>query len=163
MKIIDQQKLNQLSCEASTSPRRRKNLNVHDDYADPCQRLFNALEPGTYIRPHRHSTPPKPECFMAIRGLMVAIAFDQKGAVKTFYPFGPGCDVVAIEVPAGTWHTILSLETGSIFFEIKPGPFTPLTDKDFAPWAPEEGSEDVNGYLKELEMLVIKALADPLN
>ncbi|NIQ11458.1 MAG: WbuC family cupin fold metalloprotein, partial [Gammaproteobacteria bacterium] len=146
MKIIDNNRLNLLSREASESPRLRKNLNLHADYSDSCQRLFNAMEPGTYIRPHRHSDPPKPECFMAIRGRMALIVFNGDGSIEQVIPFGEGCDVVAIDLPPAVWHSLVSLEPGSVFFETKPGPYAPLTDKDFAPWSPEEGSPDVSSY-----------------
>lgn len=150
MKLIDNKVLDQLSREAADSPRLRKNLNLHDDYTDPCQRLFNAMEPGTYIRPHRHLFPPKPECFMAIRGKLALIVFSDEGVVERVVPFGPGCDVVTIDLPAGMWHTLISLEPCSIFFETKPGPYEPLSDKDFAPWAPAEGSPEVEAYLAAL-------------
>lgn len=157
MKIINQERLDQLSRAASTSERLRKNLNMHDDYADPCQRLFNALEPGTYIRPHRHLDPPKSECFMAARGKIVLITFDDSGEIDALIPFGSGCDAAAIELPPGTWHTLIAVETGSIFFETKPGPYVPSSDKDFAPWAPPEGSAEVDGYLAVLMGMAIKA------
>lgn len=150
MKIINQDRLDQLSREAAQSTRRRKNLNMHDDYTDPCQRLFNAIEPGTYIRPHRHSDPPKAECFMAVRGRMVLIVFDDVGEIEQVVPFGAGCDAVAIELPPGLWHTLIVQEPGSIFFETKPGPYVSLSDKDFAPWSPVEGELEADVYLFNL-------------
>ena len=150
MKIINQEQLDQLSREAADSQRRRKNLNMHDDFADPCQRLFNAVEPGTYIRPHRHVDPPKPECFTAVRGRMVLIVFNHDGDVEQMIAFGEGCDVVALELPAGLWHTLLAIEPGSIFFETKPGPYVPLSDKDLAPWSPAEGTPETADYLAYL-------------
>jgi hypothetical protein len=63
---------------------------------------------------------------------------------------------VAAEVPAGTWHALVALERGSVFFETKPGPYVPLTDKDFAPWAPEEGSEEAGEYLDNLCLNFLK-------
>ena len=154
MKIITTAILESLSMDARCSARLRKNLNLHEDYADPCQRLFNAMEPGTYIRPHRHSDPPKPECFMAIRGRMALIVFQDDGSVDQVVAFGDGLDVAAIEVPPSTWHSLISLEAGSVFFETKPGPYVPLSDKDFAPWAPEEGTGEVESYLAGLVALV---------
>jgi len=150
MKIIDQHTLDELSREACASARLRKNLNLHDDYNEPCQRMFNALEPGTYVRPHRHLHPPKPECFMAIRGKLALVVFADDGAIDQVFSFGPGCDVVTIDLPPGIWHTVVSLESGSIFFETHPGPYAPLSDKDFAPWAPLEGAPEVQGYLAGL-------------
>jgi cupin fold WbuC family metalloprotein len=150
MKIINQDVLDQLSREAAESPRLRKNLNMHDEYSDPCQRLFNAMQPGTYIRPHRHLDPFKAECFMAVRGKMALVVFDDEGVVEKVVPFGNGCDVTAIELPPGQWHTLLVLESGSIFFETKPGPYVPLSDKDFGPWSPPENSPEVTRYLADL-------------
>jgi cupin fold WbuC family metalloprotein len=154
VKIISHKVLDQLSLEASGSERLRKNLNLHDDYADPCQRLFIAMEPGTYIRPHRHTDPPKPECFMAIRGKLALVVFDDDGEVKQVISFGDGCDTLAIDLPAGEWHSIVVLEPGSIFFETKPGPYVAMSDKDFAPWAPEEKSPQVASYLFVLTDIV---------
>jgi len=150
VKIISHKVLDQLSLEASGSDRLRKNLNLHDDYADPCQRLFIAMEPGTYIRPHRHTAPPKPECFMAVRGKLALVVFDDDGEVKQVVCFGDGCDTLAIDLPAGVWHSIIVLESGSIFFETKPGPYVAMSDKDFAPWAPEENSPEFGSYLSVL-------------
>jgi cupin fold WbuC family metalloprotein len=150
MKIINQDRLDLLSREAVASGRRRKNLNMHDDSADLCQRLFNALEPGTYIRPHRHLNPPKPECFMAVRGRMALVVFDDHGRFEQVVAFGAGCDVLAIELLPGQWHTLLALESGSIFFETKPGPYVPVPTVDFAPWAPAEGAPETEAYLTRL-------------
>ena len=158
MKVIDQSVLDQLCLEASTSPRLRKNLNMHDDYADVCQRLFNAMEPGTYIRPHRHADPAKAECFIAVRGRMALIVFDDHGAIEQIVPFGDGCNVKAIELPAEQWHSLLALEPSSIFFETKPGPYAPLSDKDFAPWSPQENSPDADRYLSVLTKAVNDSL-----
>ena len=156
MKIISHKVLDQLSLEASGSERLRKNLNLHDDYADPCQRLFIAMEPGTYIRPHRHTDPLKPECFMAARGKLALVVFDDDGEVKQVISFGDGCDTLAIDLPAGEWHSIIVIEPGSIFFETKPGPYVAMSDKDFAPWAPEENSPEVGSYLSVLTEIVLK-------
>jgi len=152
IKIIDTAMLDQLSLEAQAAPRRRKNLNLHDDYAEPCQRLLNALEPGTYIRPHRHTDPPKPECFLALRGRMALILFHDDGSIARVVRFGADGPVYGIDLPAGVWHAVVALEPGSLFFETKPGPYQPLTDKDFAPWAPAEGTDRaaIKEYLAKL-------------
>ena len=150
MKIIDRNKLDRLSNEAAAAKRRRQNLNLHDDYADPCQRLFNAMEPGTYVRPHRHIDPSRSECFMAIRGRMALVVFTDDGEVDRIVPFGDGFETVAIDLPPAMWHSLVSLESGSIFFETKPGPYVRLSDKDFAPWSPAEGSTEVESYLANL-------------
>lgn len=150
LRLITPADLDGLSRAARDVPRRRLNLNLHTDYADPCQRLFNAVEPESYLRPHRHTDPPKPECFIAIRGRFHLLIFDDAGRVTKRIELAPGGPVAAADVPAGDWHAIVALEPGSIFFETKPGPYTPLTDKDFAPWAPAEGSAEAGAYLKSV-------------
>lgn len=157
MIIIDRNSLDRLSRAAAESPRRRKNLNLHADYADPCQRLFNALEPGTYIRPHRHVEPPKPECFLAVRGRFALLLFAGDGTLEKVLVLGDGSDALAAELPPGIWHSLVALEPGSIFFETKPGPYTPLSDKDFAPWAPDEGSPEAGAYLAKLLDQVVRS------
>ena len=143
----------------SGSRRLRQNLNLHADYADPCQRLFNAVEPGSYIRPHRHADPPKPELFLAVRGRFGLLLFDADGRVVEAEPVAPDGPCVAVEVPPGLWHTIVALEPGSIFFETKPGPYIALSDKDFAPWAPPEGSDESLDYLARLHAALAAAAA----
>lgn len=150
LRLITPTDLDALSRAAQVTPRRRHNLNLHADYADPCQRLFNAVEPESYVRPHRHSDPPKPECFVAVRGRLALLLFDERGVVTQRVALAPQGPVVAAEVPAGAWHAIVAVAPGSIFFETKPGPYVALTDKDFAPWAPAEGSAAARVYLEAL-------------
>jgi len=163
MKIIGCHELDELSRMAKDSERLRKNLNLHDHYAEPCQRLFNALEPGTYIRPHRHTDPPKPETFVMVRGALALLIFDETGQVVSRVPLVAGGEIVAVDVPAGVWHMAVALQPGTIFFEVKPGPYQALTDKDFAPWAPCEGDAHVSTYLSTLlEQLQVEPRAgDP--
>jgi len=157
LQIITPSDLESLSLLAAGSPRRRQNLNLHGDYTDPCQRLFNAVEPGSYIRPHRHTDPPKPEFFLAVHGRFVLLLFDDEGMVSKAVHLAPDGPNVAVDVPAGSWHTIVALEPGSIFFEAKPGPYLALSDKDFAPWAPAEESAKSLLYLERLYEAVLDA------
>ena len=161
VRIVTPVDLDALSCEAGSSPRRRLNLNLHGDYADPCQRLFNAVEPDSYLRPHRHTDPPKPECFVAIRGRFHLLIFNDAGNIVERVELAPQGPAVAADVPAGAWHGIIALEPGSIFFETKPGPYAPLSDKDFAPWAPPEGSPEVVVYLQNMRA-VVESLGGPV-
>lgn len=145
--LIDTDTLRTLSLEARSSARRRLNLNLHGDSREPSQRLFNAVEPESYIRPHRHSDPPKPEFFLPVRGRFALLLFDDAGTVTACHLLAAHGPVLAAEVPPGIWHALLSLEPGSVFFETKPGPYLPLSDKDFPPWAPAEGSAEAPAYL----------------
>ena len=154
MKIFDNQCLDDLTSQAKAGPRLRQHRNIHQSYQDNCQRLFNAIEPGSYIRPHRHATEPREELLIAIRGSMALITFDDQGAVNGSLRFGAekyGNDfAVGVEVVSNTWHTVIALEPGCILLEVKAGPFDPNQPKDLAPWAPQEGSQDAVGYLQYL-------------
>ncbi len=160
MKAFDEQYLNDLTVQAQNSPRRRQHRNIHQSYQDACQRLFNAIEPGSYIPPHRHASEPREELLIAIRGSMALITFDDQGAVTGVLRLGSekhGCDLaVGAEVEPNTWHTVVALEPGCVLLEVKAGPFDPNQPKDRAPWAPEEGSQMAQGYLQGLAELAGK-------
>lgn len=139
MKLFDQSMMDSLVEKAQAAPRLRANVNVHDDLHEPVQRLFIAIEPGSYVQPHRHPEPEKWEFFFVVRGRVAALFFDQEGQVTERVELVPGGPVHGFEIPPNTWHTVLALEPGTVFFEVKQGPYTPLSDKDFASWAPKEG------------------------
>jgi len=153
MKILDSALLSGLSSQAKENPRLRKNLNLHESYDEPSQRLLNAMEPNSYIRPHRHHRDPKPESFVGLRGKMALLVFCDSGQVVRAIPFGPQEDVVGVDLPPGIWHTVICQEEGSVFYETKPGPFIPILKKDMASWAPEEGSSEAGDYLAQLKSL----------
>lgn len=154
MKLFSSDYLNGLVQQAKESKRLRQHRNIHQSYQDPSQRLFNAIEPGSYIRPHRHASDPKDELLIAIRGLMVLLTFDDQGHVTQAVKFGSekyNPDIaVGAEVQANTWHTIIALEPGCVLLEVKSGPFNPNQPKDFAPWAPEEGTALALSYINLL-------------
>lgn len=140
MKRIETTDLESLSSEAAAGERLRANRNLHDDLSEPVQRMLNAFEPGTYVRPHRHADPPKWELFLALTGSAACLTFDDVGTVTERCETTAGGPLFGLEIPAGTWHTIVALEPGTVLFELKEGPFEPLADKDFAQWAPAAGS-----------------------
>ncbi len=151
MPFIDAALLDQTSAAARTNPRRRKNHNFHaaDDAA--CHRLLNAVEPGSYIPPHRHLDPAKDEAMIVLRGRLGVVFFDEAGRVADQAVLAPGGAQVGVEIPHGTYHTVLALEPGTVFFEAKAGPYLPLTAEERAPWAPGEGEEGAAAYLAGLE------------
>ena len=154
IKVFSPDYMDDLVFQAKAAPRRRQHRNIHTDYADPCQRLFNAIEPDSYIRPHRHGVVPRAETMIAVRGLMVLVTFDDYGNVVDIVRFGvdgDGQDVaVGVEILPGCWHTVISQKPGSVLLELKAGPFDPAHPKEMAPWAPEEGSAEAVGYLQGL-------------
>ena len=135
--VISNQQLAGLSGKALDSTRRRANLNVHPELADPVQRMFNAMEPDTYVRPHRHARDNGWELMMVIAGRFGILLFDDTGRVTDRFDLAEDA-VRAVEIPPHAWHAVVSLEPGTVMFEVKQGPYAPLADKDFAPWAPVE-------------------------
>lgn len=153
MKIVDRRLLDQLSSQARENPRLRKNWNIHpsDDFC--CHRLLNAIEPGSYIRPHRHLDPAKDETFLIVRGRLGVILFDEAGLVAKKILLAADGDTLAVDIPHGIFHGAVSLAPGTIFFEAKAGPYLPLADGEKAVWAPEDGAADVAPYLSGLAAL----------
>jgi cupin fold WbuC family metalloprotein len=139
MKRITADDLRRLSAEAAASPRRRKNLNVHAELSDPVQRLCNAFEPGTYVRPHRHAAAGVWELLVVLSGSAAVLVFDDAGAVTERAELDAAGPVRCLEIPAGAWHTMASLQPGTVLFEVKRGPYAAPPPQDFAAWAPAEG------------------------
>lgn len=158
MKIFSANQLNALVTQAEGSPRLRQHQNIHTGFDEPCQRLFNAIEPGSYIRPHRHLSVPREELLVAVRGLMALVTFDDAGQVQRIVRFGSekhGADLaIGVELSPEIWHTVLALVPGSVLLEVKAGPFDPAQPKDLAHWAPEAGQLSVHTYVDHLYQLV---------
>ena len=114
MKIINEALLDETTGRAKQSPRLRMNYNFHEHLDDPVNRLRNALEPGTYLRPHRHLNPKKDEIFLLLRGRIAVFLFDNKGEITKTQILDPKEGVYGAEIKAGTWHGLLVLESGSV-------------------------------------------------
>ncbi len=150
IKLIDDTVIEATTLLAKENPRLRMNHNFHE-LPEPLQRMLNAVEPGSYIRPHRHFTPPKVEVFIILKGRGAGVLFDGDGAVKEIVVMDADGPVRGVEFAPGSWHTIISLQEGTVFFEAKDGPYIAISDKDFAPWAPEPS--DTAGALSYLDGL----------
>ena len=148
--VIDNELLAALSKTAQSSPRLRKNHNIHSQLDDPVQRLFNAMEPDTYVRPHRHQGDDRWEFFQIVSGSATVLTFEPDGKVLEKIVLSQKGPNVAIEIPGNTWHTIASLQSGTVLFEIKKGPYQPVSDKDFAVWAPAEGESAAEQFVQWL-------------
>jgi cupin fold WbuC family metalloprotein len=154
---IDHSFIEPVSEQAKVSPRRRKNYNFHKQDQDCLQRMLNAMEPDTYIRPHKHENPDKREAFFALRGRIAVIEFDDTGKATDFIILDPLAENFGAEIAERTWHVIISLEPGSVAYEIKDGPYNPNDDKIFAEWAPAEGDPNALEYnIKLLKDLGIR-------
>jgi cupin fold WbuC family metalloprotein len=150
MKVITNELLQQVTETARISPRLRKNHNLHPSDESRCHRLLNAIEPASYIRPHRHLDPEKDEAFILMRGRLGIIQFDDTGAVTETVTLSRQSGVLAADIPSGVYHTAVSLEPGTVFYEAKAGPYLPLTEAETAAWAPREGDAGAPHYLGQL-------------
>ncbi|MBD0256547.1 MAG: WbuC family cupin fold metalloprotein [Cytophagales bacterium] len=147
---IDTPLLDTLSGKAKAAPRRRTNHNFHQSAADPLNRMLNAMEPGTYVQPHKHENPDKREAFLLLRGKMLVVSFDAAGRVTDHVVLDPQTGNFGLEVPPRTYHTLICLAEGSVLYELKDGPYDVTNDKTFAPWAPPEGSAEAPEYNRQL-------------
>lgn len=149
---VDNAQIDSLLAEAAALPRRRKNYNYHERADHPCQRLLNAILPGSYVRPHRHVHADKDEFMIVVRGCLGVVFFDASGAVTGKMKLEAAGPAYAVSIPAGAWHTAVALAP-TVIFEAKGGPYTPLTAEELAPFAPAEGAVDSASYLRRLEAL----------
>jgi len=107
---------------------------------------------------------PRDECLIAVRGLFGLIEFNNQGYIKSIILFGSEkyskqfSIAVGVELPAGLWHTVVSLIDDSVLFEVKSGPFDPSLAKELAPWAPEEGDKNSSQYLETLKLKSLNKL-----
>jgi cupin fold WbuC family metalloprotein len=145
---IDDALVSEVSSRAAASARRRMNHNFHPKASDRLQRMLNAMEPGTYIQPHKHENPDKTEAFFCLRGRLLVVEYDDDGNIVDHIILDSRTANYGCELPPRTWHSIISLEAGSVAYEVKDGPWDPADDKHFAPWAPKEGDADTGAFIQ---------------
>ncbi|MBU1011838.1 MAG: WbuC family cupin fold metalloprotein [Bacteroidetes bacterium] len=154
---ITNQITNPLIQEATKSDRKRKNFNFHQHFSDRIHRMIHATNPETYVQPHKHENPDKMESFIILKGRVLIIEFSEKGEIIDHLILDPIIGNYGAEIPAKTWHTLLTLEPDSLVYEIKDGPWDASDDKNFATWAPSEGeagcAEYNNSLLRKLKFL----------
>ena len=124
--IIDKHILDELTAQAKASPRLRMNLDLRNSTADQSQRMLNAIEPGTGLPIHRHRTTS--ETVVCIRGHFEEYFYDASGHLTETIDMVPGG--VVLNIPAGVWHSLKSLESGSVLLECKDGAWEPLGEED---------------------------------
>lgn len=153
MKIITVDLLNQVSAQATQKPRLRQNYNLHPSDESRCHRLLNAIEPDSYIKPHRHLDPEKDEAFILMRGRLGVITFTVDGEIIETGLLSHASGNVAVDIPHGVYHTAVSLESGTVFYETKAGPYRQLTEDEKVDWAPEDGDPQAQEFLLRLRSL----------
>jgi cupin fold WbuC family metalloprotein len=149
MKIVKAEAIAALLERAATAPRKRMNLNLHVKLSDPVCRLLNAGLAGSYVRPHRHRIG-KWELVNVLQGRLDVVIFNQEGEIKNRLALGSGSASV-VEIPGGEWHTVVFCAPAAVALEVKPGPYEPQLDKEFAEWAPEEGAPRSASFMAWLE------------
>ena len=126
---ITQAILDDLTAKAKVSPRLRMNLDLRDSAEDSSQRMLNAIEPGSPLPIHRHQNTS--ETVVCLRGRLVEEFYDDLERTCTerieLSPNGP---VVALNIPAGQWHTVRALESGTVILEMKDGHYVPQSPDD---------------------------------
>ena len=127
MKIIDEQLLNEVGTQAKESPRLRMNYNFHQSLDELCHRFINAVEPGTEVPIHRH--PTKDETFVILRGKVRVTTHRDDGSIIEDVVLCAEEGRYGVNIPKGVWHNLESLETNSVFFECKEGPYS-LEDQE---------------------------------
>ena len=126
---ITQAILDDLTAKAKASPRLRMNLDLRDSDSDSSQRMLNAIEPESVVPIHRHQKTS--ETVVCLKGRVVEEFYDELERICTeAIELSPNGPVVALNIPAGQWHTLRSLESGSVILEMKDGRFEPTTDAD---------------------------------
>ena len=145
---IDAELIRKKSEDAAANPRKREVHFLHRNTSEPLQRMLNAVQLQSYIRPHRHVQPGKAESVVLLSGALAFATFNDDGSLSlsdSVYLHAGGA--LAVDCREGVWHTFFAVEPNTVVFEVKAGPHDAATDKEFAPWAPEEGSLEAQAYL----------------
>ncbi len=127
--IINTKLLDEVTAKAKKSERLRMNFNLHDSLDAKAQRLLNALEPGTVLPIHRHRHTA--ETYILLRGNVRVMFYNDRKEETESFILNPSTEDYGVHIPVGQWHTLEVLESGSVIFEVKDGPYMPLTEEDF--------------------------------
>ena len=125
---INKELFDELSSKAKTNERLRLNYDLRTNENDSSQRMLNALEPGTIVPIHRHLTTA--ETVIVLRGSLKEFFYNDEGAITDEFLLQAGSDISGLQIPAGKWHSIEVLESGTVIFEGKDGAYTPLSEED---------------------------------
>lgn len=126
--LIDNNLLDLVTGQAKESERLRMNYNLHESLDAKAQRLLNALEPGTILPIHRHTHTA--ETYIVLRGSIKVLFYDINKNLVNQYLVNPEEGVYGVHIPSGQWHTLVVIETGTVIFEVKDGPYAPLGEED---------------------------------
>ena len=125
---IDNILLDKLTTQAQASPRLRMNLDLRNSAEDSSQRMLNAIEPGSVVPVHRHQKTT--ETMVVLRGRVVEEYYSPDGSVKESVEVAVCGPVCALNIPAGRWHSLRALESGTVILEMKDGAYEPIGPED---------------------------------
>ena len=125
---IDNILLDKLTAEAQASPRLRMNMDLRNSAADSSQRMLNAIEPGSVVPVHRHRGTS--ETMVVLRGRVVEEYYSSEGVVEAEFELAAGGPLCALNIPAGQWHSLRALESGTVILEMKDGAYEPIAAED---------------------------------
>jgi len=145
LRPIETAQMERARAAAREATRGRAILRFHD-HAEAVQRMINAVEPGSYVRPHRHASPDKTEVFVVLAGRACLCHWSDAGELVETLEIAAEGPRRGAEVPPRVWHSLVALEPGTVLYEVIEGPFSPGEHKRFAPWSPEEGSEEGRAF-----------------
>jgi len=128
MKIIDTNLLDSVTDLAGKNPRLRMNYNFHENLEDKAQCLLNAMEPGTVMPIHRHRHTP--ETYILLRGKLKVLLYSDTRELTDSVVLNPLEGKFGVNIPIGQFHSIEVLESGTVIFEVKEGPYTPIGAMD---------------------------------
>lgn len=126
--LINEKLLDEVTEKAKTSERLRMNYNLHDSLDAKAQRLLNALEPGTILPIHRHTETA--ETYIVLRGSIRVQFYNIEKKMIAIFDIDPLINEYGIHIPKGQWHTVEVLESGTVIFEVKDGPYLPFKEED---------------------------------
>lgn len=148
--FLDAALLDELAARARATPRRRCHHTLHAGPAELAHRMLVAIEPDSYVRPHRHLDPSKAETIIVLRGRLGTLIFNADGSVGEARVMAAGAAVIGYNIPPGVFHSIVALDSGTLFVEAKAGPYAAPVEAEWGAWAPAEGEAGVAAYLESL-------------
>jgi cupin fold WbuC family metalloprotein len=150
MQKIDYAVINKVIQKAKSVERLRTIQNIHTDFADSIQRMISALEPGTYVQPHKHQNPDKREMFIILSGKALVVEYSDNGTITDHFILDQSIGHFLVDLAPRIYHQLIALESNTVIIEIKDGPYDPTEDKHFAQWAPAEGDSSAQSFLSNI-------------
>jgi cupin fold WbuC family metalloprotein len=148
--VLDRAQVDSAVAYARESPRQRVIAPFHRSPEDSLHRMLNAVQPDSYIRPHRHLDPPKAEAWVLLQGGLLFFTFHDDGRIDQRVLLRAGGPQFGVDLVAGIYHSFIALEPDTVIYEVKDGPYRATTDKAFAPWSPAEGTPETKAYMQTL-------------